>query len=90
MVSGGLGSSTDTHSGIERPSISSNPRPYLAPPLGMNDYSKESKPNRIAGSPPVVPNFKSIRKSSNNSGATGPKRNAQKEKKEKTAPPVYV
>ena len=88
MVSGGLGGSTDAHSSVER--SSSSPRPYLAPPSSMNNFSKESKPKSIAGSPRNVPNTDSDHKSSNNSGATGPKRNTQKEKKEKRVPPVYV
>ena len=85
MVSGGLGSSADTHTSSER--STGNPRPYLAPPAGVNDYSKESK--RIANSPPHLPR-ETDRKSTDNSGATSSKRNAQREKKEKVAPPVFV
>ena len=85
MVSGGLGSSADTHTSSER--STANPRPYLAPPTGVNDYSKESK--RIANSPPHLPRETDC-KSTDNSGATGSKRNAQREKKEKVAPPVFV
>ena len=85
MVSGSLGSSADTHASSERSTV--NPRPYLAPPTGVNDYCKESK--RIANSPHHEPR-ETDRKSTDNSGVTSSKRNAQREKKEKMAPPVFV
>ena len=88
MVSGGLGSGADSHSSSSERSTAGNPRPYLAPPAGLNNYSKESK--RIANSPPHQPRDVDRKPGADNSGASSSKRNAQKEKKEKVAPPVFV
>ena len=92
MVSGGLGGGTEAYSSSERPIGGGNPRPYLAPPAGMNDSRKQAQSKRIASSPPSYPTrgADSDRRTKNNTGATVPKRNTQKEKKEKRAPPVFV
>ncbi len=101
MVSGGLGGSTETYSAgsSERSAgVGGNPRPYLAPPAGLNDYPKQVRPKRAPSdraAPPSSSDSDSGRRAAgpaaeNAGGATAPKRNTPKEKKDKPVPAVFV